>query len=461
MVGTLKGTTAAFTKVFKAFANPQVYKLSYAIGKAGVGLATLQMFSEAQHAILTGKAMSGEERYRSILQNVITFASLEAAGFVTKPIHWERIGVGVAKALGLDKRFSDILSSLESQQADLKTSFEALKRSSSPDPAEMEKLLKGMQDLWAKELSLLERGLKGHAISKDQYTSALENYDAATLRLELQLANLGIDVPGGASKASFRPRIGEGVVSFAPGSKSVIDQFYADKGGTVRPTEDGGFEGRLPTGEVTFYVPEGEIPQNTASNEAIAKARDAAQRAVDADPLAKQGLDNLNKLMGARKADAVLANTKDVGALLRALADPGFRRKGAPFYIRLAGEPAAIDFARSYGGDLLRNLVEAFGWERLPDVMARASAALENAPSAEARHELTADLIQARTPEDRRMSKSGSSSPRGAVATRSPWASTVPPLPGKSSAKRLGSSPKSTKKTSLKSNWISAPIWSR
>jgi hypothetical protein len=391
MIGALKGATAAFGKVFKAFADPKVYMLSYAVGKAGVGLATVQMFSEAQHALLTGKSMTGEERYRAAIQNVITFACLEAAGFITKPIQ-ERIGVQIAQVFGLDKRFSADLVALQSKQADLRTTFEGLKRSTTPDPAKVEELLKGTQDLWGRELALLERGMQRHAINQDQYNSAIRNYNAASARLELQLANLGVTAPGGPGKVSFR-RVGEGVVSFAAGSQSIIEEFYRDKGGTFKPAEEGGFEGRLPTGEVTFYIRDTEVPTSVPSNEAIAKARDAAQRAADADPLVQQGLSNLNRLMGARKADAVLANAKDVTALLLALADPGFPRQwGAAFYLRLAAEPAAISFVRAYGAELFRNLQSQFGWEHLGDVLTRATSALEGAATAEARKTLASDL---------------------------------------------------------------------
>jgi hypothetical protein len=394
MIGAFKGATKLFTKVFKAFANPEIYKVSYAFGKAGVGLATVQMFSEAQYALLNGKLMSGEERYRSVLQNLILFGSMEAAGFITKPIH-ERFGAAVAKAFGLDKRFSGELLELQKQQAELRTTFDSLKRSGTPDPAEISKLLKGMSELWAKELSLLKRGSERHAITAEQYEEALKTYDAAGARLELQLANLGIEIPQGSSRPTFQ-RVGEGVVSFAPKSESVVEQFYAEKKGTFKERQKGGFEGRLPTGEVTIYYPEAEVPKSVASDEAITKARDAAQRAADGDPRAQDGLDSLQKKMGARKADAVLANAKDVDSFLRALADPGFKRRDSTFYEKLAGEPAAVDFARKYGGELLRNLVERFGWEQLPDAMARASAALEGAPDAEARQKLTGDLAKAK-----------------------------------------------------------------
>jgi hypothetical protein len=190
--------------------------------------------------------------------------------------------------------------------------------------------------------------------------------------------------------------VGEGVVSFAPDSQSVAEQFYGETKGTFKQRPNGGFEGRLPTGEVTIYYPEAEVPKSVASDEAITKARDAAQRAADGDPLAQDGLDRLQSKMGPRKADAVLANAKDVDSFLRAMADPGFKRRDSTFYEKLAGEPAAVDFARKYGGELLRNLVERFGWEQLPGVMARASAALEAAPEAEARQKLTGDLAKAR-----------------------------------------------------------------
>jgi hypothetical protein len=395
MFGALKLATLGYAGAFKALADPKVYKVSYAIGKAGTGLATLQIFGEAQQAILTGKAMSGEERYRSIVQNVITLGALEAAGFITKPIQ-ERIGADIAKALGLDKRFATELLGLQKQQGDLRTTFEAMKRSSSPDPKSVQDLLKRMQDLWVKELDLLKRARSRHAISPEQYDASIKAYADAGARLQLQLANLGFDLPGSDSDVSFR-RLDNGVVSYTEGTEKIIDDFYKDRGGKLERNSDGTLQGRLPTGEITFYIPFGETPRKLPSRLTIATARDEAARAAQADPIAQTGLSRLQtELMGARNADAVLAAAGDVNALLHALADPGFKRAlGARFYEAFAGKPFAIDFVRAYGADLFDSIFRAYGrnWMVMEDVIKRASELLDAAPTPEGRKALHDQII--------------------------------------------------------------------
>lgn len=404
MLGVLKGATLGYGKAFKVFADPRVYKTTFAIGKAVVGLATLQAFGELQHAILTGHAQTGEERYRSIIQNIIIFACLEAAGLVTRPIQ-ERIGTAIATKFGLDKLYAAELAGLRSQQESLAKQFEALKRSGNPDPKQVEGLLKGMMDLWVRELALLDRGARRHAISRAEQEAALKNYQAMSARIELQLANLGVEAAGPASQRSFRP-VASGVVAFTRDSEAAIEAFYADKGGKVERGADGLLEGRLPTGEVTFYVPVEEIPATVATKEAVARARDQAERAATADPIVRQGLDRLlipnvndpKYLMGTRSADAVLAAAPDVGAFLAALADGGLTKQlGVPFFQKLAGERRAIDFARAYGGKVLDRLYRLYRWQGLPQVLDQAAAQLEAAATPESRKELIDQLGTAPT----------------------------------------------------------------
>ena len=398
MFSVLKVAALGYTSAFRLLADPKVYKVSYAIGKAGVGLATLQIFGEVQSAILTGKMMSGEERYRSVVQNVITLGALEAAGFITRPIQ-ERIGVDLAKEFGLDKRFAADLVTLQTKQAGLAKAFEALKRSGNPDPKGVNELLDGMQDLWAKELDLLKRGRQRHAISPEQYDAALKAYGDIGARLQLQLANLGFELPGGAGDLTFR-RLGTGVVSFAEGGEAVIERFYKDKGGKFERNADGTLQGRLPTGEITFYIPAGEAPPRIASKETIASARDNAERAARGDALSRAGLDRLRELMSARNVDDVLAEAKDVAALLHALADPAFDHTlGVPFYTALAGKPFAIEFARRYGARLLVSVYRTYGrnLSLMPDVLAKASQQLDvaKATSPEAARSLADQMTNA------------------------------------------------------------------
>ena len=79
-------------------ADPKAFPIIFNFGQISAAAISLQAFAEAQHALTTGKAMSGEERYRSILQNVILTVTLEAGRFITKPIE-QRIEASIGAKL--------------------------------------------------------------------------------------------------------------------------------------------------------------------------------------------------------------------------------------------------------------------------------------------------------------------------------------------------------------------------
>src|SRR5262249_44117487 len=87
MFGVLKAAQAGFARAFKMLAAPKVWKPSHALGKAGVGLISLELFAAAEHRFKTGgKGRTGEEFLRSVIQNVVMIVALEAGRFITEPI---------------------------------------------------------------------------------------------------------------------------------------------------------------------------------------------------------------------------------------------------------------------------------------------------------------------------------------------------------------------------------------
>ena len=197
-------------------------------------------------------------------------------------------------------------------------------------PEEVAKLLEDIQNLWVKELKLISDGVQRKAITEAEAAKASEGYVAQVALLELRLSQIGFESPLGAGGPSFRP-LALGIVAYSPSAKSVLEAFYKAQGGTLKESSlPDMLEGRLPSGEVTFYVPEGTTPKQIPAAEQIVGARDLARQEAKADPLAAQGLNRLESKdginLGPRKADEVLANAnpQDLNGLLRRPARPSF-----------------------------------------------------------------------------------------------------------------------------------------
>ncbi len=392
MLGAVKGAASGFSRVFKLVADPKVYKVAFRVGTTAAATITLQAFAEAQHAVKTGTAMTGEERYRSVLQNVILATALEAGRFITKPIEQrvEAIIGGKLKTM-----FGDRLKLIEADRLALLDQLQKLERGKAT-PAEIETLLKAIQDIWAKELKLLSDGVQRKAFSQAEAEQAMSGYQGQIARMELRLSQVGVDAPLGTGTPSFRP-LRPGLVAFSPAAREILEAFYKQAGGEVKQSViPDMLEGRLPNGELTFFVQEGTVPKQAPRAEQVVGARDTARREAEADPVAAEGLKRLETEFGfgQRSVDEVLASVapENVGALLRALADSRFGKNSLEFYSGLAGQPQAIAFGRRFGGDVLTNMWRRYRWTpEFIDALGRASDKLD-ATTGDARASLLESL---------------------------------------------------------------------
>jgi hypothetical protein len=395
MFGVLKVATKQFTNIFMRFRDPNIHKLAFALGKAGTAVVALHVFAEAQHLLSTGKLMSGEERKMAALQNVIMVAALEMGRFITKPLE-KRIEVSINNKL--KNLFKTQYESLHKDRLALVETVKKLERGQATK-AEVETLLKQIEGIWARELRLLSDGAKRKAFSEAELQKAVEPYKNQIAQLELRLSQLGFEAMLGTGAGSFRP-MARGVVAYTPEGREVLESFYKSRKGKLRKSSVADvLEGRLPTGELTFYVLEGTTPKKLPTLERMTVARDLARMEAKGDELAAEGLKRLESMgLGERRIDEILASAKekDLNVLLRALADPAYKMQiGSAFYTGLAQRPAAMVFARTYGGEVLMRLYRTYGkrWSfELTNIIGRAQAKLEAAKTAKARSELLQKL---------------------------------------------------------------------
>lgn len=395
MFGFLKGVDMAYTAAFKL--GPQAgaaAKLAFGLGRAGTAMIALQSFAEAEHMIKKKRPMTGDERAQTALQNLVVLVALSAGRFITQPIENR---ISSALLARLKPIFKSRLESLTAERNSLSTELDALKRhEGAHDPEAVEGVLKRIQSVWEKELRLLENAAKRKAISEEELAPILEKYRAELARLELTLARLNVSAQLGVAAPTFRP-VAAGIVLYTPGAEKALKEFHEANQGELKPSTrfEGVLEGRI-GGELTFYVPEGKAFAQLPEAAHLAVVRDAALSEAAADPKAQQGLENLGKTFGTLKADEVLvaAAPKDLGALLRSLADAevvSFKRP--EFYRDLAKNRAAMDFSDAYGAKTLRNLALKYGWgDALKNVLARATAKIESAETPDARAELIQGL---------------------------------------------------------------------
>lgn len=388
MFGVLKAATSKFETIFARFADPKVSTTALALGKAGTAVVSLHAFAEVQHLLTKGTLMTGEERGMALLQNVVMVVALEAGRFMSKPLA-ARLEAPINSKLK-----ADFKAEYEAVEADRKALLEQLQKAErgSASKDEVEALLRNIEALWTKELKLISDGATKNLLTQAEAEAAVAPHKAQLSLLELRLAQLGFSSPLRAGTPAFRP-LARGVVAFTPEGKAALESFYG-KDNLKQSSVADMLEGRSPQGELTFYVPEGVTPRDLPSLERITTARDVARMEAASDPLAKQGMKQLESFFGNRKLDEILASAKpeDVPLLLRALADPAYNMQlGGAFYSGLAAHPEAITFSRTYGGDVLARMYRTYGsrWSpTLEDAIARATTRLETAASATERTEL-------------------------------------------------------------------------
>ena len=408
-MGFLKLVNMGYAKVFQLPEDAgRIAKLSLGLGRAGTAMISLHGFGELQHLITEGRWMTGDERVDAIFQNVALMVGLEAGKFITEPLQ-ERL----TKAIGgkIVEKLASRVNELEAKRAPLKRLLDGLSRGEA-SPAEIAKLFDQIESLWAEELKLLNEAAGSGVIDAAELQTSLHGYTAHIAEMQLRLSQLNIKPPSGGA-TFFRPLV-RGFVAFSPEARAQLEAFYdpADpsmpgKSLTQSKTMPGVLEGRLPTGEVTYYVPEGTFPPGVQTGRAVVAARDAAVLVAKGDPAAKEGLRRLEGGLAGGKAppfeqrviDELLAMVapEQVPSFLRALADPAFTSDlPLTFYSQLAGHPRVIELAHAYGGKLVAKLYEHFGWGAdLEQACETARWRLETASTPQERGSRLADLQKA------------------------------------------------------------------
>ncbi len=414
-LGVLKAVNYGFTGLFKLKLDPNVAKIRFALGRSTSAMISLHGIGELQHLARKGELMSGDERANAIFQNVALMVGLEAGRFITAPLE-ARLTQTLITKLKIDVKLAARIDALAAQRKPLVARMEALSRGEAT-AVEIDTTLKSIEKLWAEELKLVNDGANRKILTADELTTALSSYSAHISGMQLRLSQLGIEapMPGGTT---FRP-MGRGVVAYTPEGRAALEKYYtpdpldpATAGRSLKESTEvpGALEGRLPNGELTYYVPEGSFATGIPKAADLIAARDAAVLAAKGDPKAAEGLRRLNdglrggptsKGLAQHNVDAILGSVPPelIPEFLRSMADPTFTQNpGLPFYTGLAARPAAIEFARAYGGGAVVKIWRAYGWRAFDTMLTRAQVALETAESPAARQELIDRLARSDRP---------------------------------------------------------------
>lgn len=258
LFGMLKGIGAGYGKVFEGAAKTN--RVAYHSGQAATMMLSMQGFSELHHLAKQGRMMSGEERYRSAIDNVAMYARMEVGGFLIRPMA-QRIERAAGKLTSplMKKQLETLDAHLAGERAALQRDLEALRKAPN-DPksqAELPKLYERMEALWKKEVDGLRAAADKKAITPEELSAGLLTYQRQLSELQLQLSHSGVDIPIGAGGAAFRP-VKPGVTSFADGMLAYLKAHYEAKKGTFAESGEGLWVGEL-GGARHYYVPAGVV----------------------------------------------------------------------------------------------------------------------------------------------------------------------------------------------------------
>jgi hypothetical protein len=310
MFGFLKAAAAGYGRVFKVFADPKVYKTTYAVGGAVTGMVALQSFAEVHYRLKEGKWMDGDERLRGVMSNAIILAAMSLGGFMTKPLN-KRVHDDML--VFVSKHFPERLAQIEGKIGDLKGQVDALgKANASADQAA--EVLKKVETLWNEELKVLAEAAEKEAKSNNpeatkKFQETVARYVAEIAKLELQLASSGLDVDLGPNKAHdmFKP-VSPGFVAFKPEALEILRDFYKENHGTFEELKDkpGMWRGKA-NGEEMFFISGDKAeeffdkprPKAPTEKEAAANRAEAAKARTQ------------NAQRGARLKDLLLQHTVD------------------------------------------------------------------------------------------------------------------------------------------------------
>ncbi|MFT3699673.1 MAG: DUF4157 domain-containing protein [Kofleriaceae bacterium] len=287
MMGFMKGASALYGKAFsKVIGDPKLYKGLYAAGGAVTGMVSLQVFAEAHYAMKNGKMMDMDERVKGVASNAVMMTALALGGYLAKPLN-TRIKSEMVELTA--KYLPGRLEALEAQIQAFKPQVDALK-GPGRNADQAADLLKKIEKVWNDEVSVLNEVVKKEQQSgdaarrqkaQDSFKETVNGFVHEIGKLDLELANMGIESNLGANKAGnfFRP-MSPNFVAFRAEGKEILESFYKENGGKLEdvPGKPGMLKGTA-AGETRFYVPEGsgaesffDKPTTKAPSEAEAKA---------------------------------------------------------------------------------------------------------------------------------------------------------------------------------------------
>jgi hypothetical protein len=258
MFGFLKAATAGYSRVFKLIAKPKAHKVAYTVGAGITGMVSLQIFAEAHHLVKEGKWMSRGDRWRGVFQNATLLVALGLASHLAKPLNrrvHDKVLVFTAKHL------PGRLAKIGTKIADVQAALAALRRGDPAAAANAPELLHKIEQIWNEELGVLAEATRREATpaAHKAFAETVTGYVAEIAKLELQLAQGGVDVDLGPGRAAntFRP-ISPGFVAFRPEGREVLEAFHKENRGSFEKINDELYTGKV-NGERTFYVPEHSV----------------------------------------------------------------------------------------------------------------------------------------------------------------------------------------------------------
>jgi hypothetical protein len=298
MFGFLKSAAAAYGRVFKVFADPRVYKVTYAVGGAVTGMVALQAFAEAHYRLKEGKWMDGDDRMRGVMSNAIMLAALSLGGFITKPL---QARVKNEMLVFTAKNIPGRLELVEGKIAGIKAQVDALNLKDPANADHAADLLKKIESLWNEELAVLAEAAKAEkdnkAAAQRAFQETVDGYVKEIAKLDMQLASAGMEVDLGPNKAAnlFKP-VSPGFVAFRGEALEIVQEYYKQNGGTFKAVEgkDGLYQGSL-KGEDTFFVRDDKEAQYFS-------------KPADKPPTAQEVMKNKRLAEEARSQNAVRAN---------------------------------------------------------------------------------------------------------------------------------------------------------
>ena len=258
--GVLKAADAGFASVFRLSSEAgRAARFGFKLGRTGTAMIAMEGLGELHSLIGQSRLLSGDELGGSLIQNAVFMTAMSAGHFITRPLE-VRLAKGVAGKLGLDRAIARRLSWLEGERK----SIDDLMKQMEPGKATSEdigKLIGQTPKLWAAELDLVNRAEQSGIINKGDVDTSLAAYREHMAGIQLRLAQIGIDAPAPGGNV-FTP-VSPGVISFKPEGHAAHSEFFnaADpempgKSLAESATIPGALEGRLPNGQLVYFVPE-------------------------------------------------------------------------------------------------------------------------------------------------------------------------------------------------------------